>query len=266
MKKIKQFLGATVATAALLLAGCGDKESAAGPLKLGMIPGPEWDVMEQVVDRLGQEGVQVELIAFQDYATPNRALADGSIDVNAFQHKPYLDAMVRDQGLKLAAVGNTFVYPMAVFSKKIESLAELKEGGRVAIPNDPSNEGRALILLHSAGLIGLADVANLEATPLDIVHNPKNLRFVELDASQLPRAMQDVDIAVINNTFAVPAGLTLEQALLVESKESPYMNIFAARADSLDDPRIIKLVQAYQTDETLKVAKKLFKGGAVKGW
>ncbi|WP_281647096.1 MetQ/NlpA family lipoprotein [Parendozoicomonas sp. Alg238-R29] len=270
---LKKLIGAVVAASALILAGCGSDDSTApkidetAPLKVGVMSGPEADVMKAALDKAkADSGLEAELVEFQDYITPNVALSDGSIDVNAFQHKPYLDSMINDRGLKLAAVANTFVYPIAAYSDKLESLEQLADGGKVAIPNDPSNEGRTLILLHHTGLIKLKDVNDLNATPRDIVENPKGLEFIELEAPQLPRSLPDVDLAFVNNTYAIPAGLTPEKALLVEGKESPYVNLMVSRIDNKDDPRIVKLVTAYQSEVVEQTAHDLFKGGAVKGW
>ena len=247
VKNLKKLFGAALTASALVLAGCGgssDTDSAAEaaikPLKIGVISGPETDVMKAAMEKAKRDsGLEAELVEFQDYITPNVALADKSIDVNAFQHKPYLDSMVNDRGFKLTIVGNTFVYPMAAFSEKIDELSQLRDGAKISIPNDPSNEGRALILLHNTGLITLKNPGNLEATPKDIIENPKKLKFVELEAPLLPRSLQDVDLSVINNTFAVPAGLTLDKAVLVEDKKSPYVNIIVSREDNKDDPRVI---------------------------
>ncbi len=264
---LKKWFGAALAASALVLTGCGGSSEAEGPLKVGVISGPETDVMKAAVEKAKKDsGLEVELIEFQDYITPNVALADKSIDVNAFQHKPYLDSMVQDRGFRLVSVGNTFVYPIGAFSQKFDALTELPDGARVSIPNDPSNEGRSLILLHNAGVITLKDVNNLEATPADIQDNPKNLKFVELEAPLLPRSLEDVDMAVINNTYAVPAGLTLSKAVLVEDKKSPYVNLIVSREDNKSDPRVAQLVAAYQSEEVANVARNLFKGGAVQGW
>ena len=206
-------------------------------------------------------------MSFLTIFSPNVALADGSIDVNAMQHQPYLDSLVRDRGFRLVAVGNTFVYPIAAFSRKISDISELQDGATIAIPNDPSNEGRTLILLHQKGYIKLKDVSNLEATPSDIVENPRNFRFIELDAAQLPLALDDVDMAIINNTYSVPAGyIPSKHGLLVEGKDSPYVNIIVSREDNQDDPRIRALVQSYQTDAVEAKSYELFKGSSVAGW
>ncbi len=250
-----------------LLAACGSESDQQGPLKIGVIAGPEADLMQVAVEQARSEGLDVELVEFTDYISPNVALSDGSIDLNAFQHGPYLDRMVADRGFKLVAVANTFVYPIGAYSREIKQLDQLSDGAKVAIPNDPSNEGRTLILLHKSGLIELKDINNLEATPRDIVANPKNLKFIELEAAQLPRSLEDVELAFINSTYSVAAGLLpTRDALLVEGKDSPYVNLMVARADNQEDPRIAQLIKAFQTEAVETKALELFKGGALPGW
>ncbi|WP_119393315.1 methionine ABC transporter substrate-binding lipoprotein MetQ [Salinibius halmophilus] len=262
MKKL--FIAATAI--ATLLTGCGQSDNST--LKLGVMAGAEAQVAEvaaQVAER--EYGLSVELIEFNDYVTPNSALDEGSIDANAFQHRPYLDAQVADRGYDFEVIGNTLVYPIAGYSQTIEALNELADGAKIAVPNDPTNLGRALILLQAQGLITLADGAGLEATVLDIVNNPKNLEIVELEAPQLPRALADVAIAIINNTYAAQVDLNPnDHGLFVEDADSPYVNLIVARADNADDPRLTQFVKAYQTDEVLAKANELFNNGVVKGW
>jgi len=236
-------------------------------IKVGTVAGPETDVMQVAVD-LAEEryGLDVEIIEFTDYVTPNAALADGSLDANAYQHEPYMKAMVNDRGYDFAIAGRTFVYPIGAYSEKYDAIEDLPEGATIALPNDPSNEGRSLILLHNEGLITLDDPTNLEATPLDIVENPKDFDFREIEAAQLPRVLPDVDMAFINNTFAQPAGLTLADALVKEGPESPYVNIIAVRGGDEEREAIKQLVDAYQSEEVAAKAEELFKGAAVPGW
>ncbi|HCL24581.1 MAG TPA: hypothetical protein DHW46_13495, partial [Halomonas sp.] len=206
------------------------------------------------------------IIEFTDYVTPNAALADGSLDANAYQHEPYMQAMVNDRGYDFAIAGYTFVYPIGAYSEKYDSIDELPDGAQIALPNDPSNEGRALILMHNEGLITLNDPTFLEATPIDIAENPRNFRFREIEAAQLPRVLPDVDMAFINNTFAQPAGLSLDDALIKEGPESPYVNLIAVRSGDEEREEIRQLVDAYQRDEVIEKAEELFKGAAVPGW
>lgn len=254
------------AATALALA-IGQAQADQHSIKVGTVAGPETDVM-QVAAGLAKErhGLDVEIIEFTDYVTPNAALADGSLDANAYQHEPYMQSMVNDRGYDFAIAGLTFVYPIGAYSEKYDSLDALPEGAIIALPNDPTNEGRSLILLHNQGLVTLDDPENLEATPLNIVENPKNFDFREIEAAQLPRVLPDVDLAFINNTFAQPAGLSLDDALVREGPESPYVNIIAVRAGDEEAERITQLVDAYQSDEVAAKAEELFDGAAVPGW
>ena len=236
-------------------------------IKMGTVAGPETEVME-VAARIAKEeyDLNVEIIEFTDYVTPNAALADGSLDANAYQHEPYMQAMVNDRGYDFAIAGYTFVYPIGAYSEKYDSIDELPDGAQIALPNDPSNEGRALILMHNEGLITLNAPTFLEATPIDIAENPRNFRFREIEAAQLPRVLPDVDMAFINNTFAQPAGLSLDDALIKEGPESPYVNLIAVRGGDEEREEIRQLVDAYQRDEVIEKAEELFKGAAVPGW
>lgn len=236
-------------------------------IKVGTVAGPETEVME-VAARIAAEeyDLTIEIVEFTDFVTPNVALADGSLDANAYQHEPYLQAMVNDRGYDLTIAGYTFVYPIGAYSEKYDSIDDLPNGAQIALPNDPSNEGRALILMHNQGLITLNDPSNLEATPIDIAENPRNFRFREIEAAQLPRVLPDVDMAFINNTFAQPAGLHLDDALIKEGPESPYVNLIAVRGGDEEREDIRQLVDAYQRDEVIAKAEELFKGGAVPGW
>lgn len=236
-------------------------------IKVGTVAGPETEVME-VAARIAAEehGLTIEIVELTDFVTPNVALADGSLDANAYQHEPYLQAMINDRGYDLAVAGYTFVYPIGAYSEKHSSIEDLPNGAQIALPNDPSNEGRALILMHNKGLITLNDPSNLEATPIDIAENPRNFRFREIEAAQLPRVLPDVDLAFINNTFAQPAGLSLDDALIKEGPESPYVNLIAVRGGDEEREDIRQLVDAYQRDEVIEKAEELFKGGAVPGW
>ena len=238
---------------ALLISGCG-KDAQDNHIKVGAIAGTEAQVVE-VAKQVAKEkfGLEVEIVSFSDYVTPNVALNDGSIDVNAFQHKPYLDSQIKDRGYKLAAVGNTFVYPIAGYSKKIKTIAELKEGSQIAVPNDPTNLGRSLLLLQKQGIIQLKADVGLNGTVLDIVGNPKQVKIVELEAAQLPRSLDDVDLAIINTTYASQIDLLpTRDGLFVEDKDSPYVNLVVAREDNKDAEKVKQFVQAYQTDEVYK--------------
>lgn len=263
MKKV--LIALTAATT--LLAGCS-KSNQDDTLKLGVMAGAEAQVAEVAAEvALRDYDLTVELVEFNDYVTPNSALDEGSIDANAFQHRPYLDAQIADRGYDFEVVGTTLVYPIAGYSSSIESVEQLQNGDQIAVPNDPTNLGRALLLLEAQGLITLSEGAGLQATVLDIIANPKELDIVEIEAPQLPRALQDVAIAIINNTYAAEVDLNPnDHGLFVEDANSPYVNLIVARSDNANDPRLVKFVKAYQTGEVLAKANALFSNGVVKGW
>jgi len=248
------------------LASCKQKQ-APNTIKVGTIAGPETQLM-QVAKKvaLKRYGLHIKIIVFSDYNIPNAALNDGSIDANAFQHIPFLKSQIKDHGYKIVSIGKTFLYPMGLYSKKIKSLMDLKNNSQVAIPNDPSNEARALLLLQKANLIKLKPGATINATPINIADNPKNLSFIELDAAELPRALNDVAIAAVNTNFAAPAGLTPSEALFREGLDSQYTNIIAVRADNKNNPKLLELVKAYQSQPVINEAKKLFGSGAIPAW
>ena len=274
--KLKNLFAITAIASALVLAGCkDDKKSEAAavtaPLKIkvGVMSGPEHQVAE-IAAKVAKEkyGLDVQFVEFNDYALPNEAVSKGDLDANAMQHKPYLDEDAKAKNLNnLVIVGNTFVYPLAGYSKKIKNVSELQDGAKVVVPNDPTNRGRALILLEKQGLIKLKDVNNLLSTVLDIVENPKNLNITEVDTSVAARALDDVDLAVVNNTYAGQVGLNAQDnGVFVEDKDSPYVNIIVARTDNKDSKAVQDFVKAYQTEEVYQEAKKHFKDGVVKGW
>jgi D-methionine transport system substrate-binding protein len=237
-------------------------------LRVGIMSGGE-ERVAAVAARIAKEryGLEVELVPFSDYLMPNAALADGSIDANAFQHQPFLDQQLENRHYELAVVGRTFIYPIAGYSRRLRSLGELRDGAQIAVPNDPSNLGRALKLLERQGLLELRPEAGILATVLDITKNPHDYRIVELDAAQLPRALPDVDLAIINNNYATLAGLSvLHDGLMVENKDSPYVNLIVARKDNQGDPRVATWVKSYQTEEVHQAALAEFNGGVIKGW
>lgn len=267
---LKNIFAVAGLASALLISGCGDKTAVVDKNKItvGVIAGSEAQVAE-VAAQVAKEkyGLEVKLITFSDYITPNAALDEGSIDANAFQHKPYLDQQIKDRDYKFAVVGNTFVYPIAGYSSKIKSLDELQDGDQIAVPSDPTNLGRSLMLLEQQGLLVLKEGAGLSATVLDIVSSEKNLQIVELEAAQLPRSLDDVSLAIINTTYASSINLSPEKdGLFVEGKESPYVNLIVAREDNVDAENVKNFLKAYQTDTVYDAAMKIFKDGVVKGW
>jgi len=248
----------------VLLAALSLSTSAlAGTLRVGASPVPHAEILDFIKPTLAKQGVTLIVREFSDYVQPNLALADGSIDVNFFQHLPYLTAFQKDRPLGLVAGAKVHVEPIGVYSRRVKSLRDLKSGATIAIPNDPSNSGRALKLLEQAGLIRLKAGVGVNATPLDITTNVKRLRFRELEAAQLPRALGDVDAAVINTNYALDAGLNpLKDALLLEDKRSPYANLLAVKPATLKNADYLKLVKALQSPEVRAFLLKRY-GGAV---
>lgn len=247
-----------------LLGGCNPPSP--NTIMVGTISGPETELVE-VAQKVAHEryGLDVKIIEFNDYNLPNEALQDGSLDVNVYQHLPYLQAASKAHGYHLEVLGKTFVYPTGIYSTKIKSLQHLPDHALVAIPNDPSNEARALLLLQKAKLITLHTQQN--ASLQDIASNPKKLRFTELDAAQLPRILADVDAAIINTTFAIPAGLNpARDALLIEGKDSPYANLIVIRQNSTKKPQLELFVKALNSPEVKAKAHELFGDAAIPAW
>ena len=231
--------------AALVFSGCSKKASV---LKVGATPEPHAEILNLVKDDLASQGITLEVIEFTDYVIPNESLESGEIDANYFQHLPYLESFNVERGYHLVNAGGIHIEPFALYSQKISSLEELQDGATVAIPNDPTNGGRALLLLQSAGLITLKEGTGVTATTLDISSNPKNLKFSEIEAASLPRVLPDVDIAAINGNYALDAGLTASKdGLFVEGADSPYVNIVAVKQGRENDEQIKALVKALQS-------------------
>jgi D-methionine transport system substrate-binding protein len=236
-------------------------------IKVGVTSGPHAQLMDVVKNVAAKNGLTIRVIEFSDYVQPNAALAAGDIDANSYQHEPYLDAQVKDRGYKLVKVADTVTFPMGIYSKKAKALAALPAGAKIAVPNDPTNGGRALLLLQKAGLLKLRADAGLKATPLDIVENPRKLKIVELDAAQIPRSLDDVDAAAINTNFAMEAGLKPKRdAIAIEAPNGPYVNVIAVRAADRSKPWVAKLVAAYHSPEVKQFIDSKFGGAVIAGW
>ncbi|MET0185738.1 MAG: MetQ/NlpA family ABC transporter substrate-binding protein [Achromobacter sp.] len=237
------------------------------PLKIGVTAGPHAQIFEVVKQEAAKQGLALQIIEFSDYVQPNAALAGGDLDANSYQHQPYLDNANADRGYKLESIAKTVIFPIGIYSKKIKSLDELKEGARIAIPNDPTNGGRALLLLQDKGLIKLRDGVGLKATPIDVQDNPKKIRFIELDAAQLPRSLDDTDASAVNTNFAIEAGLDpVKDAIVRESPESPYANVLVVRAADKDKPAFAKLVTAYHSAAVKEFIQTKYKGAVITAW
>lgn len=252
----------------ILLAACQQRiTTEKDELRVGTISGPETQLMEVAKEVAAKNGVKITIVEFNDYSMPNAALNDGSIDANVFQHEPYLEEMIKNRGYRIVSIGKTFIYPMGIYSQKYKNLTQLPEQATVAIPNDPSNEARALLLLAQAGLITLKSTTQLDITLRDVANNPKRIIFKTLDAAQLSRVLPDVDLAVINTNYAIPAGLTPSRdALYRENNHSPYANVIAIRTEDKDNPKFTALLTALHSPEVLKKAEHLFKGQAIPAW
>lgn len=254
---------ATVLAATALLASCGNKK-ADNVIKVGATPEPHAEMLNLVKADLEQAGYKLEVVEFTDYVTPNEALEAGELDANFFQHLPYLNSFNTERGYHLVNAGGVHVEPVALYSKKVSSLATLPAGAQIAIPNDPTNEGRALLLLQSAGLLTLDPAAGIEATPADITSNPQGFSFSEIEAASLPRVLDDVDAAVINGNYAIPAGLiATKDGLFVEGAESPYVNIVAVKAGVESSAKIQALVKALQTEKVKSWVAERYPNGEV---
>ncbi|MEK6420251.1 MAG: MetQ/NlpA family ABC transporter substrate-binding protein [Burkholderia gladioli] len=237
------------------------------PLKIGTMSGPDAQIWNEVAKVAGHEGLQIKVIEFNDYVQPNAALDSGDLDANGFQHQPFLDSQIKQRGYKIVSVGLTYTAPMGFYSKQLKSLNDLPDGAKVGIQNDPSNGNRALLLLQKYGVIKLkpgVGVNGVNATPLDVVSNPKHIKLVELDSAQLPRALPDLAAASINTDYAVKAGLTpTKDAIAIEDLKGPYANLIAVRAQDRDKPWVKKLVAAYESDDVRKFIDAKFAGAIV---
>lgn len=264
-KFVVSFLACSIALSlAVGLTGCGAQKQ--GPVKEGSIvvgasPSPHAQILEAVSDQLAQKGYQLEIKEFTDYIMPNTALEDGELDANFFQHQPYLTDFNEKNGTKLVSAAAIHFEPLGIYGGKTADLADLPEGAQIAVPNDTTNEARALWLLQAQGIIEVDEQAGLEATKQDITSNPKNVEIVEMEAAQLPRALADVDFAVINGNYAVAAEIA-DQVLVTEDKDSEaakqYANIVAVREGNENREDIKALVEALQSDEVKAYIEETF--------
>ncbi len=274
--QLKKLFAALAVSGGLVftLAGCGDKapaektaapaQTAAVELKIGVSPVPHADIINFVAPTLEKEGVKVKVIEFNDYVQPNLALSEKELDANFFQHKPYLDTFSKEHKLNLAVLTAVHLEPMGVYSKSSKNVADLPDGAKIAVPNDPTNGGRALKVLETAGILKVRPEAGILASPADIVDNPKHVKIVEVEAAQLPRALDDVDAAVINSNYALAAKLNpTKDAIAIESKESPYANVVVVRAGDENRPELQKLKNALLTPEVKKFLEEKYQGAVV---
>lgn len=259
--KLKIGLAAGVALA--LLAGSAFAET----IKVGVTPGPHAQILEKVKELAAKDGLDIEILEFSDYVVPNQALSDGELSANSFQHKPYLDNQVADRGFAITDVAYTVNFPMGIYSRKYKSFDELPEGATVAIPNDPTNGGRALLVIADNGHIKLNAEKGLRVTVADITENPKKLNFIELDAAQLPRSLDDTDASAVNSNYALEAGFNPQtDPILSEGAKAPYINLIAVRTADKDEAWVKQFVETYHTDEVRQFVLDTFKGAVVPAW
>jgi len=262
MKKIMWMILAMV-FAGTAVFGAPGRESSASVLTVGATPVPHAELLNLVKDDLAAKGIQLQVREFNDYVQPNEALIAGDLDANYFQHIPYLESNENWNANLVSAFG-VHVEPLGLYSAGLKDISSLKDGAVIAIPNDPTNEGRALLLLQSYNLLTLAPDAGLTATPAQIIQNPKNLKFRELEAAQLPRSLRDVDAAVINGNFALQAGLNpLRDALIIEGADSPYVNIVVVKNGAQNDRRILVLGEALRSEKVKNYILTHYDGGVV---
>lgn len=252
---------AAVGVAAVFaLTACGSNSGtpAADTIKVGALAVPAGDMLKHVAKELAPaEGLTVDYKEFSDYNTPNAALSDGDIDANLFQNTTFMETYNEATGKDLVSVGKVYLPPMALYSNEIAALSDLPDGASIAIPNDPTNEGRALLLLASEGLI---EVKDKPITLKDITANPKNFKFTEIENASLPQALNDKDAAIVTLAFALPAGLSSDKQLLVEGEDSPFYNVLAVKADMKDDPRVQKLFKLLTSQDMKDFIEAEFKG------
>ena len=250
---------------ALGVVGCAKKSE---NLVVGASPAPHAAILEVVKESLSKEGYELEIVEFADYVLPNLGVEDGSLDANFFQHQPYLDSFNEENGTDIVSVATIHYEPFGIYAGKVDSIEALTEGSQIAVPNDTTNEARALLLLEANGIIKLEEGIGLFATINDIVENPKNVEIVEVEAAQLPRTLQDVDLAVINGNYAIEAGLSVgEDALAIEDKESisavTYGNVVAIKAGDEKREDIQALIKALQSDEVKAYIEENYEGAVV---
>lgn len=277
-RRIATLVLGSLVSLSLLVTGCGNKTtnnttSNAGNtankqvvLKVGATPKPHAEILEHIKPELAKEGIDLQIQVYNDYVVPNTALDAGEIDANFFQHQPYLDTFNKDRGLNLVSIGQVHLEPMGLYSKKATKVEDLNAGDNIAIPNDPSNAGRALAVLEKAGLIKLKEGVGVKGTVQDIVSNPKEFKIQTIDAAQLPRVLTDPKTAgaVINTNFALEGGLSPKDALTIEeAKDNPYSNIVAVKADRKDDPNLQKLMKALNGPDVKKFIEDNYQGSVI---
>lgn len=265
---LKKYIAIALSLGVFVVAGCGGsgakEEAKKGEvtIKVGATAGPHAEVVEAAAKEAAKSGLKVKVVEFSDYVIPNKALADGAIDLNSYQHEPFLDSFNKNNKTDLVPIGRAILMRMGIYSDKVKNVKDLKEGAIVAIPNDPTNGGRGLMLLERSGVIKLAPGKGMKATPKDIVENPKKLKIKELEAAQLPRSLRDVDAAVITMNYVMSAGLDVKkQNIFLEPKDEPLaIMVIAARKKDQDKAEYKQFVKAYQSESVKTFIAEKFKG------
>jgi D-methionine transport system substrate-binding protein len=235
-------------------------------VRIGVTAGPHAEIMSFIKTELSKEKLDIKIIEFSDFVLPNIALDQGDIDANSYQHIPFLDEQIKARGYKFAVIAKTILLPMGGYSKKIKSLVELRRGAKIGIPNDPTNEGRALLVLEKNGLIRLKDPSNLISSKLDIIENKLDIDIVTIEAPQLPRALDDLDLAVINTDWAMISGLDDKLKIISEDTRSPYTNVIVASESDKDSPNLKELISLYHTEKVKEFIKNKYKGAVIAAW
>ncbi|MDD7347182.1 MAG: MetQ/NlpA family ABC transporter substrate-binding protein [Clostridiales bacterium] len=264
--KKNKFLAAVIAITlvlgAFVITGCGEKDKGDKKIKVGASPAPHAEILKEAKSELEKEGYDLEVVEFQDYVQPNKALDAGDIDANYFQHKPYMDEFNEKQGTKLVSIGTVHYEPLGLYQGTKKSIGELSEGDKIAVPNDTTNEARALLLLEAQGLIKLKKDVGLTATKQDIVENPKNLEIVELEAAVIPRSMSSVAMGVVNGNYALSAGLKEDTAIAFESSDSEaattYANVIAVKKGNEKSEKSKALYKAITSDKVKQFIEKKY--------
>lgn len=253
-------------SAAAIISGCGS--DAKGEITVGATAGPHAEVVEAAAKEAQSHGLKVNVKEFSDYLTPDQALADGSLDLAVYQHEPFMQNFNKQHNTNLVAIGKAILMRMGIYSNKFADVKDIRDGSVITIPNDPTNEGRALQLLEQAGLIKLKEGVGMKATPADVVENPKNLQFKELEAAQLPRTLDDVAASVITMNYVMSAGISpKDQGIFFEKRDNPLaVMIIAARDKDKDKPEYKQFVKYYQSESVKKFIEEKYNGTIEPAW
>lgn len=270
MKKFSKLtLSFILVLSLLILSACNNKKDSASnennnKIIIGVSPTPHAEIIENLKEDFENEDLDVEIVNFDDYVQPNIQLDSNDLDANFFQHKPYFDSFTKEHNLDLEVLGYIHLEPMAVYSTKFKSIDEVTDGSEVIIPNDPSNGSRALLLLEKNGLIKLKDKENIMSTEKDITENPKNLKFIPMDAQNIPRSYEDAELGIINSNFAIPAGLNpYKDSLAIEDEDSPYANLIAVKKGNAQQEKFQKFLKVLQSEKNKTFIEEKYKGAII---